>query len=135
VFEGQTFDLGIPTTVTVTPIELSAGFRFGDGRVGRRPGPARQRLIPYIGGGIGWHRYEETSSFAADGDNVKLQKIGYQVLGGAEYRLNGWLGLAGEAEWAMVPDALGQEPNSVSAEFKETDLGGGSFRVKIVIGH
>jgi opacity protein-like surface antigen len=135
LFEGQTFDLGIPTTVTVTPIELSAGYRFSGGRAGRRAGAARPaRVIPYVGGGIGWHRYEETSSFATNGENVKSQKIGYQVLGGAEYRLNPWLGLAGEAEWAMVPDALGQDPNGVSAAFNETDLGGGSFRVKIVIG-
>jgi hypothetical protein len=132
--EGQQFKLGIPVTVTVTPIELSAGYRFGGRQRPARRGVPVTRLIPYVGGGVGWHRYEETSKFATVDENVKEQKIGYQVLGGAEYRINPWLGIGGEAEWAMVPDALGQDPNSVSAAFKETDLGGGSFRVKIVIG-
>ncbi len=135
VFEGETFELGIPTTVTVTPIEVSVGYRFERPAAVRRPGPQRPaRLIPYIAGGIGWHRYEETSQFATDDENVSLQKLGYQALGGVEYRVNRWLGIAGEAGWSIVPDALGQEPNGVAAEFDETDLGGASFRVKLVIG-
>jgi hypothetical protein len=135
LFEGQQFDLGIPTTITITPVELSGGYRFERRRPARGRVPARAvRLIPYVGGGVGWHRYEETSEFATDAENVSERNIGYQLLGGAEYRLNRWLGVAGEAGWATVPDALGQDPNGVSAAFKETDLGGGSFRVKVVIG-
>jgi hypothetical protein len=140
LFEGQQFDLGIPTTITVTPVEVSAGYRFERTRTVRRPGPVRPgtvrpaRLIPYVGGGVGWHRYEETSKFATADENVKEQKIGFQVLGGAEYRVSRWLGVGGEAEWARVSNALGQDPNGVSATFNETDLGGASFRAKLVIG-
>ena len=135
VFEGETFELGIPTTITVTPLELTVGYRFERRNTPRRTGPQRPvRWIPYVGGGIGWHRYEETSDFATDDENVKETKIGYHVLGGAEYRVNRWLGIAGEGGWSLVPDALGQDPNGVAAEFGETDLGGGSIRVKLVIG-
>ena len=38
------------------------------------------------------------------------------------------------SEWATVPDAIGQEPGSVGTAFDETDLGGTTFRVKVVIG-
>ena len=124
LFDGESFDLGIPTTVTVTPVELSGGYRFGVGA----------RLVPYAGGGIGWHRYQETSEFAEASENVEETFRGYHVFGGAEVRLARWMGVGAEAQWATVPDALGQDPNGVSAAFDESDLGGVTLRVKLVIG-
>src|SRR5688572_23461970 len=124
-FEGDVFDLGIPTTVTMTPIEVSGGYRFSS---------SRSSVIPYIGGGIGWHRYEEASSFADDNENVDERHTGYHLLGGAELRLHRLLGVAGEAQWTSVPGAIGADTSGVSAAFDETDLGGATFRVKFVIG-
>src|SRR5688500_3847718 len=124
VFEGERFGLGIPTTVTVTPIEFTGGYRLDRG----------WRVVPYGGGGVGQHRYEETSEFADGPENVKESFTGYHVLGGAEFRVSQWIGAAGEIQWATVPDALGQDPNGVSNAFDETDLGGLTFRVKVVIG-
>jgi opacity protein-like surface antigen len=124
VFNDERFGLGIPTTVTVTPIEVTGGYRFV-----RWP-----RAVPYGGGGFGVHRYEETSTFAQGTEDVKESFTGYHVLGGVEFRATDWIGAAGELQWATVPDALGQDPNGVSNEFDETDLGGLTFRVKIVIG-
>jgi hypothetical protein len=37
-------------------------------------------------------------------------------------------------QWSTVPDALGQDPNGVSAAFDETNLGGVAFRVKFIVG-
>ena len=125
VFEGETFQLGIPTTVRIVPIEVSGGYRLGSGA---------SRVIPYVGGGLGWHRYRETSEFAEDDENVDETHSGYHLLGGAEIRVARWIGIGGEAQWTTVPDALGQDPNGVSAEFGETDLGGFGFRVKLTIG-
>jgi opacity protein-like surface antigen len=124
VHNGERFGLGIPATVTVTPIEFTGGYRFQRG----------WRVVPYAGGGIGRHRYEETSDFADASEDVKESFTGYHVLGGAEFRFAQWIAAAGEAQWATVPDALGQDPNGVSSEFDETDLGGVTFRVKLVIG-
>jgi opacity protein-like surface antigen len=137
VFEGQTFPLGIDTTIRVRPIEVSGGYRFG-GRsrpplVPARPGLS-PRVIPYIGGGLGWHRYTETSEFAEDDENVDETFLGYHLLGGAELRVTRWFGVGGEVQWTMVPDALGQDPNGASAAFGETDLGGVAFRVRFVVG-
>jgi opacity protein-like surface antigen len=125
VFNGQRFALGIPMTVHVTPLLLSGGYRFGS---------ARSTVQPYVGGGIGWHSYEETSEFADAGENVKETFTGYHVLGGAEVRVWRLLGVAGEAEWATVPNALGQQPSGASTAFSDTDLGGFTVRVKLVIG-
>lgn len=124
VHQGQQFDLGIPTTITVTPLTLIGGYRVDLG----------WRLVPYGGGGIGWHRYQETSDFAEESENVDARFRGYHLLGGAELRVAPWMGAAFEAEWATIPDALGTHPDSVSREFIETDLGGATFRVKVVIG-
>jgi len=124
LYQGQQYDLGIPTTVTITPLTLVGGYRADFG----------WRVVPYGGGGVGWHRYRETSQFAEASENVDERFQGYHLLGGAEFVLTRWIGTAVEAEWSTVPDALGRDANGVSKEFNETDLGGVTFRVKIVIG-
>jgi opacity protein-like surface antigen len=121
---GERFGLGIPATITVTPIEFTGGYRFDRG----------WRVVPYAGGGFGRHRLRETSEFATDEENVEESFNGYHVLGGAEFRVAQWIGAAGELQWATVPDALGQDPNGVSNHFDETNLGGLTFRAKFVIG-
>jgi hypothetical protein len=42
-------------------------------------------------------------------------------------------GLA-EAQWATVPDALGGGSNSAAREFGESNLGGSTVRIKLIIG-
>ena len=116
--------LGIPVAITVTPIEISAGWRF---RFRGAP-----KLTPYAAGGVTLLKYQETSDFSASGDDVDESFNGYHVLGGIEYKITRWLGLAGEASWSTVPDAIGEA--GVSEAFDETDLGGTTFRVKITIG-
>ena len=124
LFDGAQFNLGIPTTITLTPLELTAGYRLDRG----------WRVVPYGGAGISRHRYEEVSAFAEDSENVDDRFSGYHVLGGAELRLAQWLGAALEAQWTTVPDALGDDPNSVSRAFNESDLGGVTLRLKVIVG-
>lgn len=124
VFNDQVFKLGIPVDITVTPIELSAGWRF---RLRRAP-----KLTPYAGGGLTMLKYRETSDFSTATEDVDETFSGYHVLGGAEYKITRWLGVAGEGSWSTVPDAIGE--TGVSAAFNETDLGGSTFRFKITIG-
>ena len=125
VFDDEVFPMGIDTTVQVTPIEVTGGYRFS---------PVSRRIVPYFGGGLGWHRYQETSDFAEDDENVDETHVGYHLLGGAEARVARWVAVGGEVQWSTVPGALGQDPNGVSAAFDETNLGGVAFRVKFVIG-
>ena len=125
VANGEAFPIGIDTTISVVPIEVSAGWRFAD--------PSRT-VIPYLGGGLSWHRYKETSEFATADEDVQMTKPGFQLLGGAEWRASRWLGIAGEAAWMMVPNAFDGGGTSAAAAFGEDDLGGAVFRVKVVIG-
>lgn len=125
VFEDETFDLGIDTQIRVTPIEVTGGYRFRE---------VARRIVPYAGAGLSWHRLQETSDFAAESENVDETTRGFHVLGGAEFRLARYVGVGGELQWTTVPDGLGSDPNSVAAAFGESDLGGTSIRLKIVIG-
>jgi hypothetical protein len=124
VFNDEVFPLGVPVDVTVTPIELSAGWRF---RFARAP-----KLIPYVAGGVTSLQYRETSDASTPAEDVDERFNGYHLLGGAEYKITRWLGFAGEASWSTVPDAIGIA--GVSDAFNETDLGGRTFRLKITIG-
>ena len=119
----EVFHLGIPVTITITPVELTAGWKF------RR---RNSRLVPYAGGGVTMYGYKEESSFSTPAENVNERFNGYHVMGGVEYKVMRWLGLGGEAAWTTIPDAIGT--GGASKVFGDTDLGGASFRAKITIG-
>ena len=120
----EVIPLGIPVDVTVTPIEISGGWRF---RIRSLP-----KLSPYVAGGLTAMKYHESSDGSTSAEDVDETFSGYHLLGGAEYKITRWLGVAGEASWTTVPDAIGE--SGVSAAFDETDLGGTTFRFKITIG-
>ena len=73
-------------------------------------------------------KYHESSGSSTPADDVDDTFNGYHLLGGAEYKITRWLGVAGEASWTTVPDAIGE--SGVSDAFNETDLGGATFRVQ-----
>jgi hypothetical protein len=124
IFEGEEFLLGIPLTVTITPLEVGGGWQF---RFRRAP-----QFRPYVAGGLTSYGYQEVSNFATDAENVEERFSGYHRAGGAEFRVEQWIGVAWEVNWTSVPDAIGK--GGVSAVFDETNLGGTSLRFKITIG-
>ena len=124
VFNGEVFPLGIPASVSVMPLEISGGWRF---RVRRLP-----KLVPYVAGGLTSVHYEETSEFATSAENTNEFFNGIHLLGGAQYKIRPWLGVAGEASWSTVGNALGDA--GVSKVFNESDLGSTTLRFKITIG-
>lgn len=124
VFGGEEFGLNIPVLITMTPLELSAGWQF---RFRRMP-----RIRPYVAGGVSSYGYKETSPFNTPAEDVDDRFNGYHLYGGAEYKITRWLGVAGEVNWTTIPEAIGLA--GVSVEFDESDLGGTSFRFKITIG-
>lgn len=121
---GKAFKLGIPLTATITPLEISAGYRFN-----LRPLP---RVRPYAAVGYGSYAYQETSDFALPGEDVDTKHGGYLVNGGAEVRLHTWVGLAIDVQYNQVPGILGN--GGVSQQAGESDLGGVAARFKLVIG-
>jgi len=124
VFEDEVFDLNEPTEVRITPLELSLGYRFSGS-----PG-----WTPYVAGGIGWHHYTETSPHATEDEDVSDTFTGYHGMAGIEWPLHNWISVAGEGQFTSVPNALGESPTSVGSVYDEHDLGGFSFRVRVIIG-
>jgi len=90
------------------------------------------KLTPYVAGGFTSMRYQETSDFSSSSDDVDENFIGYHLFGGAEYKVSKWLGVAGEAAFTTVPNAIGDA--GLSSVFNEDNLGGVSFRFKLTVG-
>jgi hypothetical protein len=156
----EVFQLGIPLEVTITPIEITGGWRYRHCAAPPRPPSVPQppptpqtaktpppqaarpaqaraavcapRFIPFAGGGFSSYKYSETSDFSDPSEDVDERFHGLHVLGGAEYRVTRWVTVGGEVLWSSVPDALGE--GGVSAAFNEDNLGGTALRVKISVG-
>jgi opacity protein-like surface antigen len=116
------FTLDVPARITVRPALFSVGYRSATSR----------RYAPYVGAGVGWHSLKEESPAVPGAELTAKAKLGYHVLGGMEFPLGRWTAVAGEVQWATVPDALGE--TGVSAVFDEDDLGGTTFRFKFLVG-
>ena len=123
LFGEQVFPLGIELRTKITPILVTAGWKFA---------PAG-RIVLYVGGGYGSYKYEEASDFAEGDENVSERFNGYHMLGGAEFDLWRWIGAGAEVRWATVPDALGE--GGASAAFEDDNLGGFSFQFKVLVGN
>ena len=118
-FNGDGFGLGIPLTVTMTPLEFTVGARSN-------PAP---KVFPYFGGGIGSYRYEETSTVD---DPFSSTHLGWLIVGGVEYRFSRWIGISGDLHYSRVSGIIGE--GGVSAEAGESDLGGTAGRFRVLIG-
>ena len=121
VNNAQVFPLGIPLTVTMTPIEAGAGWRFVT---------KSSRLTPYAGAAFLSMAYTETSKFAESGEDSSERFKGQDVFGGVDVWIVKWLSVAAEAQYRRVPNALGA--GGASKDFNENDLGG--FTARIMVG-
>lgn len=121
--DDEVFPLGIGLKTTVTPIELTGGWRFTN---------VSRRFVPYVGGGFSSFKYSEDTDTDDPDDDVDERFSGAHLLGGVEVRVSAWIGVSGEVVWTTVPDGLGEA--GVSRAFDETNLGGTAVRVKVVVG-
>ena len=131
---GQAFGLGIPLTATITPIELTAGYRI----TLTRSGPsARSRripipIVPYIGIGVGSYGYHESSTFDDPTDAIDERKIGVLGVVGAEVRIHPWVRASVDVQDTRITGILGD--SGLSQQTKEDDLGGLAIRFRIIVG-
>ena len=84
---------------------------------------------PFVGAGLGAYFLQPRDNGRSVGDSAT--KLGGSVLGGLEVPIWWRVGAALEYQHRWVPDALGT--SGVSREFNETDLGGGTFRIRIMV--
>lgn len=117
VDSGEVFPLGIPLTMTMTPIEAGGGWRF----------VSKSRFTPYVGAAYVSLGYQETSDFAQTGESVNERYAGAEGFGGLEVGI--WKGLfaGGEVQYRHV--GVPAVSTSVMSPFNENDLGGFTARV------
>jgi hypothetical protein len=115
--------LDIPLTVQMAPIEVAAGWRFESRRA--------RRAVPYVGGGYLRLHYQESSSFANEGDDTNTWFNGYLGFAGVDVSIWHLLMAGVEAQYRTLPNTIGAA--GASQVFHETDLGGTSVRVMIGI--
>ena len=118
---GQNFSLGIPLSATITPLEITGGYRF-------RPRQFRQ-LRPYVGGGFTSYAYKESSAFT---DDFTSRHAGLVGVGGVEYRVHRYVGISADMQLSHVGGILGQQ--GISKDLGESDLGGISARFRLIVG-
>ena len=121
VNDGEVFELNIPLEVKMRPVDLAAGWRF-----------AYARVSPYVGAGMTFFRYEETSEGADPDENVSESKTGALFLAGVDVTIVSWLHAGGEIRYRHVTGILGE--GGVSAEFEEDNAGGLAAAVRISVG-
>lgn len=122
ISNGQKFQLGIPLTATLTPFEITGGYRF----------KLSPKLRPYVAAGVGFYHYQETSSFNAAGEDVDVNHAGFVANGGADFRLTSWISIGADVQYTHVPGILGS--GGVSQQAGESDLGGVAGRLKLIVG-
>jgi hypothetical protein len=115
----QVFPLGIPLTVTMTPIEVGGGWRFAS--------KGSSRVTPYAGVSFLSVGYTETSKFADPADNTSERFPGQSLFGGVDVGVVKWIAVAAEVQYRRVPNAL--VAGGASQDFDENDLGGFTARI------
>jgi hypothetical protein len=115
----QVYTLPIADEVTVTPVNLTVGYR-----------DYRTRFASvYVGAGAGWHRLRESTPGQ---DAISESHASGHVLIGVEKPLQPWFGVAGEFQWTGAPGILGH--TGISNAVSEDDLGGIALRFKVIVG-
>lgn len=122
VFDGEVFRLGIPLEVSMTPIEVGAGWRFR---------PIAERLTPYAGAGVMWLKYRESSPGDSSSERVNESWTGATLFGGVDVAVWRFVSAGAEVGWRTVKI---DGPGGAMGAFGEDDLGGISVRVLVSIG-
>ena len=112
--------LGFPLSIRITPMFVTAGYRFREGKM----------VVPYAGIGGSLTSFTEESSVAGRSYDESRTQGGFHVVGGAEVG-RGRFRFGAEVGWSTVPDAVGV--GGVSAVYNENNLGGWSVMGKLVI--
>jgi hypothetical protein len=107
---GEVVATGTPTELTLLPVHLTVGRRFGDPRA----------WSVSLGAGPSLLEWEEDNAVAP----ASASDPGAHAVLGVRRDLGRW-DVGGELRWSTFPDALGE--GGVSALFGEDDLGGLAF--------
>jgi hypothetical protein len=123
--DGTRFPLGIPLAVKA---------RFMDGTLGVQAplSAGRDPYVFFLGGGVGFVRYSESSPFADAGEDLEVTKVSYHALAAVEIPIVRHLAAVVETKYRYVPNLLGD--GGASAIFGEDSFGGFNATVGLRIG-
>ena len=121
VLSGTVIPTGVGIDIGLQTIEVGGGWRL--------PIRKHPQVTPYLGGGALFVKYTEDSQFSSSLDNVNESFTGYAVQAGVDLTLTKRIYAVAEAQYRIVPDALGAA--GVSKSFGDTDLGGLAIRVMV----
>jgi Outer membrane protein beta-barrel domain len=124
--DGEIVPLGIPVTLSLTPIEFSGGYRFSAFTFGRR---GQLRLVPFVGAGAGVVRFREETDDEHPDESTSERFTSYHVLVGLDVPLGKRVAIGGELTRRWVRDGLGS--GGISQSFGETDLGGTTMWTRV----
>lgn len=116
---GVVYTLGIPLTVTITPITFAAGYRA----------PISKTISLYAGGGGGSWSYSESTDDPSE--SVSFRKSGFVGLAGVEWRFQKYLAVGFEGQYASVSNAL---TGGVADQLNEHNLGGSTAAFRFIVG-
>ena len=117
---GTVQKLGFPLSLRLTPILLSAGYRYHHG----------QTIVPYASVGLSITSYSEVSTVAGESFDVSESKTGFIGAAGVEYG-RGMLRAGVEVGYSTVSGPIGLA--GVSKVYNEDDIGGFHVVGKIVV--
>lgn len=129
MIDGEVVPLGIPVTLSLTPIEFSGGYRFAAIRFGNR---GELRLVPFVGGGAGVVRFSEMTDDTHPDEEASERFASYHLLVGLDVPIGRRVAIGAELTRRWVRDGLGS--GGISEAFGETDLGGTTMltRVRVI---
>lgn len=129
MIDGEVVPLGIPVTLSLTPIEFSGGYRFSAIRFGRR---GQLALVPFVGAGLGIVSFREETDEEHPDEEASERFTSYHLLSGLDVPIGRRVAVGVELTRRWVPDGLGS--GGISAAFGETDLGGTTLltRVRVI---
>jgi opacity protein-like surface antigen len=117
LIDGEIVPLGIPLTLSLTPMEFSGGYRFSAITLGRR---GRVRLVPFVGGGLGVVRFREETDEEHPDEEMSDGFTSYHLLSGLDVPLGRRVAIGVELTRRWVRDGLGS--GGISEAFGETTM-------------
>jgi hypothetical protein len=126
IVEGEVIPLGIPLSLSLTPIEFTGGYRLPAYTIGRRP---QIRLVPFVGAGAGFLRLREHTDEEYPEESVDERFPSYHLLLGLDVPLAGRFAIGAEFAHRWVPGGLGT--GGTSQVLGESDLGGSTLGARV----